>query len=489
VIGGLARSGPTTRRVPEWPEETGVQARTPRTLFEARPSLRKLVVVADADLLAAADDPWVTPTTLLTGLLTHSHVKLLRYQDKGPPTDLAGTGSPPKGWAYLLPPDGGEGRPLAYAHHSDQWMCTGVSTAAADHARGDTSSDAYADRRPEAAADQRERDALAANAAAALEADLFITGRPYLFGARAVSDSAVALCGVPEALSTVGLYLRSQGEFILWRPPNGSGGLTANEWLYYQIGAVALLPELWRWSSIQVPADRLGALKVLGDLNSALLLRVVRALRTRDSFHRAAGLPQRRDAVRTTLVELDTILVMLMGAVDASARFINALLAVVEKQRDAGWQKSQWRDKLANHSRPLADLFADGTPASDALTILSQLRNTVHGAAIQATLRQSGSTRDAPITLPADSEGKILAKMDNLGGRADWGASPSTSGAMLVDPVQFVQRLFPAVLGLLNAIMAATPSDYVPGQPPSPDSGPDWYSERNRLSVRWQLGL
>ena len=60
---------------------------------------------------------------------------------------------------------------------------------------------------------------------------------------------------------------------------------------------------------------------------------------------------------------------------------------------------------------------------------------------------------------------------------------------MLVDPVQFMQRLFPAVLGLLNAVMAATPSDYVLSQPPSPDSGPHWYSERNQLSVRWQLGL
>lgn len=36
------------------------------------------------------------------------------------------------------------------------------------------------------AADKRERDALAADVATAVEADLFITERPYLFGARKI---------------------------------------------------------------------------------------------------------------------------------------------------------------------------------------------------------------------------------------------------------------------------------------------------------------
>lgn len=57
------------------------------------------------------------------------------------------------------------------------------------------------------------------------------------------------------------------------------------------------------------------------------------------------------------------------------------------------------------------------------------------------------------------------------------------------DPGQFVEQLFPAVLRLVNAVMAATPPAYVRGQEPGPDSGPRWYSERNRLSVSWQPGF
>jgi hypothetical protein len=477
------------RRVPEWPDESRAQARTPRALFEARPSLRKMVVVSDADLLAAGDDPGVTPPALLTGLLTHPYIKVLRYRDDGPAAGHASDGELTRGWACLLHPDGGEDRPLVYTHISGEGAYTSVPTAAAAYARGDIGSGTYQDRPPGAAADQRERDALAAGAAAAIEADLFITERPYLLGATKIRVPGVTLCRVPEALAMVGFYLRSQGAFVLWRAADGSGGPIANEWLYYQIGAIALLPELWRWSKVAVAEPQHGGLEALGGLNGALLLRVVRALRARDSFSRAISLPQRLDAVRTALVDLDTILVMLMGAVDASARFVNALLGVQKNQHSVGWRNQEWRTNLAGRSRPLADLFADGTPLTDAITILSRLRNTVHGTAIHATMSQNGPTRDASITLPADSEGRILASMDRLGGQAAWGARPGTSGRAIIDPGQFVQRLFPSVLELLNAVVAATPAECVLGQEPSPDSRPYLYSERNLLSVRWQLGL
>lgn len=118
VITGLTQSGPATRRVPEWPEEPRPQEGTPRALFKARPPLRKLVAVADADLLATPGDHRVTPAALLTGLLTHPYIKLLRYRDEGPAAGLARDGEPPRGWACLLPPDGEELRGLVYAYDS-----------------------------------------------------------------------------------------------------------------------------------------------------------------------------------------------------------------------------------------------------------------------------------------------------------------------------------------------------------------------------------
>ena len=488
MIPGLTRPGPGPGRAPEWPTEPPARANTPWPLFQPRPALRKLAVLADADLLTAPDDADMTRAALLTSLLTHPYLRVLRYHDEGPAADRPGDGEPLKGWARLLPPDDEEYRGLVYTHDSGGSTYAGVSAKVAAHARDDTGSGAYLDRAPGAAADQRERDALAADAATAVGADLFVTERPYLFGAKRMHVPGVTLCRIPEALAMIGLYLRSQGEFVLWRPADGTPGITANEWLYYQIGAIALLSQLWHWSTAQAapaPQDP----DALSGLHSALLLRIVRALRTRDSFHRAFSLPQQRDAVRTVLVELDTLLVMLMGAVDASARFIHLLLGLQAQQREAGWQKPGWRSQLTGQNQPLADLFASGTPLADLLTILSRLRNTVHGQAIQATLRQKGSVQDAPITLPTENESQILACMENLGGQAAWGAQPAAGAAVAVDPGQFVERLFPAVLGLLNAVMAATPPANAGDQRPRPDSAHPWYNQRNRLSVSWQLGL
>jgi hypothetical protein len=489
VIPGLTRPGPWTGRAPEWPGEPQVRANDSWPLFRPRPALRKLAVLADADLLTAPDDAVETRAALLTGLLTHPNLKVLRYQDEGPSAGQHGEVDQLAGWACLDPPDEQEYRGLVYAHHSGQSTYTGVSAKVAAYARDDFGSGAYLDLPADAAADQRERDVLAADVATAVGADLFITERPYLFGAKRIHVPGVTLCRVPEALALIGLYMRSQGEFVLWRPADGTPGHVANEWLYYQIGAVALLPEQWRWSTGQVVVAAPGIADVLSGLNSALLLRIVRALRTRDSFHRAFSLPQQRDAVRTLLVELDTLLVMLMGAVDASARFIHVLLGLRGQRRDAGWQKPGWRAQLIGQSQPLADLFATGMPLADVLTILSRLRNTVHGQAIQATLRENGLVRDAPMTLPPQNEGEILACVDNLGGQAAWGAQPAAGGTVAVDPGQFVERLFPAVLGLLNAVMAATPQASAGGQRTGPNYAHPWYSERNRLSVAWQLGL
>jgi len=68
----------------------------------------------------------------------------------------------------------------------------------------------------------------------------------------------------------------------------------------------------------------------------------------------------------------------------------------------------------------------------------------------------------------------------------------------VVDPGAFAERLLPAVLELLNTVMRLTPVERVEHvrltaaqcQPPPDQPGAaNIFSERNRLSIRWQLGL
>ena len=303
MIPSLTRSNPVMRRTPEWLE--GPQPHTYPTgaLFESRPPLRKLVVLADADLLSAPDDQTLSRKAILTGLLAHPYIKLFRYRDEGPPVDvLRESYGPPtarltaaRGWAELLPPDAGEGRGLLYADDSSI-VYSGIFGAGAAHARRDSASAAYRDRNPEAAADQRERDILAVEIAQVVQADLFVTERPYLFEQPAPIAQGVTLCRTAEALAMTGLYLRSQNEFVIPYVADSSGH-TMNEWLCYMVGAVELLPEVWRWSKPRLEDATADTREALTGLREALVQRVQRSLRTRDSFHQAYNLPQRRDAV------------------------------------------------------------------------------------------------------------------------------------------------------------------------------------------------
>ena len=135
--------GAATRPEPEWPDKPQGHANTPWPLFEPSPVLQKLVVLADADLLAAPDDAGMTRAALLTGLLTHPYIEMLRYRDEGLAAEQPGDREPPKGWACLLPPDGEQWRTLIYAHGSERRTYTGVSTEVAAYARDDTGSGAY----------------------------------------------------------------------------------------------------------------------------------------------------------------------------------------------------------------------------------------------------------------------------------------------------------------------------------------------------------
>jgi hypothetical protein len=496
MIPSLTRDISLVQRSPEWPTWPQEGARPGGALFEARPGFRKLVVLADADVLVVPGNDALSPAAVLTGLLTHPYIDVYRYRDEGPPADAprelygppeAGL-SPARGWAELLPADHDGVRGVLYMAGS-LVRDSAVFGAGIEHARGDTVSASYRERDPVAAADQRVRDVLAAEVAQAVGADLFITDRPHLFELPVPVVPGGAVCQVAEALAMVWLYLRSQHEFIISRAADGTVQRVMNEWLYYQVGAVGLLPELWRWSSACAQVEPGPDSEALNDLHAAVVQRIQRALRTRDSFHRACSLPQNRDAVRTMLVELDALLVTLMGAVDASARFVHILLGLPGGQRHhAGWQRDNWRATVASKDRLLAGLFEPGTQLGCALTILSRLRNTIHGEMIRATMVQRGWARDAPIRLPSEQEKEILDCMDAAGGQSTWGAKAAADKSAVVEPAPFVEQIFLTVVALLNAVMEHTPGISIANQPQD-QAGHRWYSQRNRMSIRWQLGL
>jgi hypothetical protein len=503
VIPRLARSSPGVRRTPEWPEWPPPHRQLSDALFEPRPRFRILSVLADADLLAEPDDRTLSPKLILAGLLAHRHVRLLRYGDDGPfPGVPHRQYGPPEaglavaaGWAELLPPAGKEGRGVLHTEAAGP-VLSAVWGKRAEYARGDITPTAYRDLNRSAAADQRARDALAAEVAQAVGADIFITERPYLFETRAAIGQGVAICRTAEAVALVSLYLRSQGEFIVFTAPDGNGGLSMNEGLFYQVGSVELLSQSWRWSHVCAQISQATGDETMSELYGSLLRRLQRALKTRDGLHRTCNLLQNNDTARTVLTELDSILVSLMGTVDGTARVAHLVLGLSGTPRGAGWQHDQnWLPKVAAHEPDLAKLFDPGTAHHHTLTILRLLRNTVHGQMLRTTaIQRTGRLRETAIRLPPADEAMILAAMSDLGGREAWGVQTGANGSALVDPADFVERLFPDVLNLLNTTMERTPVERLASAPsgrtaPAVRESAHWYSEQNRCCIRWQLGF
>jgi len=121
-------------------------------------------------------------------------------------------------------------------------------------AASDDRTDAYSELEPALAADRRTSDALAAIVAETIGVDIFITDREYLYKMTWKLADGVTYCGLDDALTVVGLYLRSQGEFIISCDPAGRGTHTMNRGLYYWVGTRELLPSAWRWFLRMRPA-------------------------------------------------------------------------------------------------------------------------------------------------------------------------------------------------------------------------------------------
>lgn len=471
-------------------------------LFLGRPQYRKLVVLLDADVLAPLDLSTWSKEWLLAGLLTLDVVVCFRYADHGPPDDvpcedddLMGQSIP--GWAILGPDEHGTGirgvRTADCNHVSDH----GLMGNGPDVAAQDIRTDAYSDRDPSAASEQRRVDALAAMVANSIGADVFITNRPYLHKMSWNVADGVTYLDIDGALALLGLYLRSQHTYVTSRNPQRGGTHTMNRGLFFWVATRELLPSAWRWFAACVQHSTGSGSDSLTYLGQSVLQRLQRALQVRDDVHVGLNKPQNNDTADEALSSLDVVLLLLMGAVDATARVAHAVLGLTSRPYRAGWQNQDWLAEVATVAQPLGALFQAGTEEQHALTILRLLRNAIHGEALQPLGVGRGRQRDRTlVSLPASQQADLLASFTALGGTADWGVEQLIPGRIHADPGVLLEQLLPRVLLMLNKIMDGTPVDqlsHVSLQPSDfhPPTGPHSGSfvELNRQSIRWQLGL
>lgn len=488
-----------------WPS---VDERQPTPLFLGRQPFRKLVVLLDSAVLDRLDGSIWSKEWLLAGLLTIDLVECLRYADDGPPPDAARHGDDIVGewvigWAVLGPEEQGG----LIGHRSVRWSANDKSVTDSaiigdvPHvAAADDRTDVYSEVDPAVASDWRRKDALAAQVAETIGADIFITERQYLHEATWTIADGITYCDIDDAIQVIGLYLRSQGTFIISRDPAGRGTHTMNRGLYYWVGMRELLPSAWRWFAGCVQHSQGGGDDRLLFLGQSVMQRIQRALQVRDEVHIALNKPQNNDTADDALSSLDVALLLLMGAVDATARVVHAVLGISGSARSAGWQRKKWVTKVSAVAPGLGGLFQSAADHAHTLTILGLLRNSIHGEALPALGIGMGRQRDGTLVeLPVSQQAELLAAFTALGGTSAWGVQELISGRMHTDPGILLERLLPRVLQLLNEVMDATPVEQLsnvklqpsnleaPAAPAGSYSDP--FRETSRQSIRWQLGL
>lgn len=482
---------------PQWPSNPDRSAE----IYQGRHPLRRLKVMVDADLVDQPAQPGrIGEQAMLLGeLLRHPLIRSQRYRDDGPPPHVIPDPAVTRvkvyeGWAVASDRNS-QGCGVIYRDNGEQYTLSAVTGNTPEVAANDTKTPAYLTLGARTAADRRRSDALAASVAdEAVEADLYVTDREYLLKATWSIAQRTTICSTDQALTAIGLYLRTQGEFVI------GDSLRYNRGLFFWVGTRQILDEAWRWFSGCVQHSMGAGDDGLMNLAGSLLQRVDRALEARDGVHVALNRPQNNDVREDALSGLDHVALLLMGALDVAARVAHrALLLPANSEHTAGWQKvgkGQWLERVRAACAPLASVVDAGTDAQCALTIVRCLRNSVHGAALQGIHVVTGQgPAETLVGLPISDEIALLNAMDALGGREHWGVRVLYPGRTHIDPGIAVDRLFEAVVPLLNALMNRTPVEQLTGVvltdqdlfAPSAADGP--FDETARLRIQALLGL
>ena len=484
---------------PAWPEPTDKER---GALFAGRARYRRLTILLDEDVLSNADLFSWGKDALLAGLLSIELIDCFQYADAGPSNYIVRQndeqmGSYVPGWV-VLEADAGTGIRGVRTAKPGLISDTAISGNLAEIAAADSTTSAYTDLPPSDAAHRRRNDAVALQVAAAIGADLFITTRPYLYEKRWGMGGGVTLVGVDDALAIIGLYLRAQGRYVTWRGADGRGTSTMNRGLFYWVGTRELLPAAWRWFTACLQHSHGGGDERLVFVAQSVLQRTQRAIQARDDLHVALNKPPDNDTAEEALAAMDVVLLLLMGAVDGTARVAHTTLRLASEPHNSGWQRRRrWLREVADHSSELADLFITDTDQWNVLTILRLLRNAIHGEALQPLAVGAAHHRERTLVgLPSADTGELMTAIDALGGGAMWGVESLIPGSLHFEPGQLIEELFPRVLALLNRVMETTPVEQLSHVALSPtDSLPprdnrfETFGDVNRHSIRWQLGL
>lgn len=477
--------------------------KTGNAVFRQRVTMRPMRVMIDADIVnRAVKDEQVE---YLLELLDDNQIECFQFADEGPPPDVprlhvnddwmiadAWVETGPGLWPHVLGVVVGQGE--------KSWK-TGIwlEDPHFNLLRVAKTPDAYRDLSDSSV--KMRADLIALLIADQIEADLFITRRPFLLDDEFRLARFATIVHPYDAVPIVGLYLRTQNRYVVRRSQYVVNFLeTPPRWFFFWAAAHHVLPASRTWSSVdamQVNSDEDDG---LSHLAASLHQKVAGVLDARDRLLKVLSVPQGNQSGEDALTLLTQICLWLMGAFDVAAVVTDRCLGLNTKEQQIAWQREDWQEKVAKIDPALAALVKPHSEGAHLLTIVKELRNSIHGEALSASGYQEGTngSEESLVGIPKSRETALLAAIDALGGRERWGAKLLPSVGLSLLPGEFLEELVTRAFGLLDSIMMATAAPRLPSANVSADEDRSEFDgrypyhpmgERAGNRIRWQLGL
>jgi hypothetical protein len=234
---------------------------------------------------------------------------------------------------------------------------------------------------------------------------------------------------------------------------------------------------MWRYFRGCIEAD---AIRKDGTLylGQSILVRAVRALEARDAIGMQFYLAQGNNTRDAIMYHFDYLTLLLVGVFDAEARIAHRVYGVTQPQeRNASFCRKDYWEALGHNGAINLYNTISGQRFQDLLTLLHELRNTIHGAALPTTgYRGFASQEESHVTVLPDYRQALWQVATRYSSLDHWGLVEQRN-ELWFEPYSYAVTLVDECFKEADAIAAATEIDklFPSGHsiPPLADQSPE----------------
>lgn len=298
------------------------------------------------------------------------------------------------------------------------------------------------------------QDLLVARAHTVLDQDILITKSPLLLNhPQNVFVREANPRTILDAAKIIGLFLRNRDQYVYRIESNVT--LSFDRGLFYWVLVRQRLPSSWRCFSACVKSSSIRKDDTLYVCQS-VLTRCDRALQARDRIGEQFFIPQNNNTRDVMMYHFDYLTLLLAGALDAQAVIAHRVYELSTPEWRASFRQDTFKKKLRQvKANRLYALLTDQKNI-DLLTILFELRNTIHRAALITLgyVLESPHSEKSYIEVDSQLASTLLMVTHRISTPEAWGFIEE--GGVMIEPYSCATTLVQECIRLIDEIADAT---------------------------------